>query len=70
MKPKEKAIELVDNYLASIIINIKQNIEVCVIDASKQCSLIGISEIIEELGDEFPRAIEYWKEVRKEIIKL
>jgi len=60
MIAKEKAKELVDKF---------SWID-CSSDA-KQCALICVDEMLEELGEEYlPRAYKYWQEVKQEIEKL
>ena len=70
MKPKEKAEKLVAKHLASIVFNIKQDIKASVMEVSKKSALITIDEIIEELGEDFFKALRYWREVREEVLKL
>ena len=64
MTPKEKAKELTDKY------TMYQNgygYEYKV----KQCALIAVDEILGYLeSDGFPLEIEYWQEVKKEIINI
>ena len=67
MKPKEKAISLVDSYR---IILMNEDTEcgeeiLCTVIA-KKCALIAVDEIIHEVYDD----IEWWKEVKHEIEKL
>lgn len=79
MTPKEKAIQLVDKYLSSIIFNIKQNLEVSVIEVAKKCATIAVDEIIkakqedssfcDEQG-EFHDFNDFWTSVIEEIEKL
>jgi len=71
MTPKEKAESLVDNYLGTIIFNIKQDMEADCINAAKQCSIILVDEITEfgnGLGLREPMM--YWNSVKQEINKL
>ena len=79
MTPKEKAINLADKFMLRIVFNIKQNIEVSVIESAKQCALIAVEEILnsnpsyEDYGGNGWIIIdnsEYWKEVKEEINKL
>jgi hypothetical protein len=58
MKPKEKAVDLVNKYLQ--IYDGKVNI-------SKLCALIAVDEILEECRLERDW---YWEEVKQEIEKL
>ena len=70
MTPKEKALELVDRQMMSIIINIKQDIEACVINAAKQCALICVDEILSQFNWKPSAGLSYWQEVKSEIHKL
>lgn len=69
MKPKEKAIELVNKYLQIYDGRVKQ---------AKQCGLIAVDEIM-QIVDGYEDAIsisqqsdelEYWQQVKQEIEKL
>ena len=67
MKAKEKAESLVDKYR---IVLMNEDTEcgneiLCTV-ISKQCALIAVDEIINEVYDD----IEWWKEVKQEIEKL
>lgn len=62
MTPKEKAVELVDNYLAV------QFGDFPTTDA-KKCSLIAVEEIL-NLDYFSVEGREYWTEVKQEIINL
>jgi hypothetical protein len=72
MTPKEKTIELVDKFMLH---NSYQSI---VWYNAKQCALIAVDEILNELDDirNFTgsklslRMIKYWQEVKQEIEKL
>jgi hypothetical protein len=71
MTPKEKAESLVDNYLGTIIFNIKQDMKADCINAAKQCAIILVDEITEfgnSLGLREPMM--YWNNVKQEINKL
>lgn len=70
MTPKEKALKLVDHYLQIIIFSINQNIEVDTIKVAKKCSLKCIEEIIEDRSLRGQINFTYWKEVKKEVLKL
>jgi hypothetical protein len=83
MTPKEKAIELKHKMYAKILdYNLdytdSNNIEELNIfdDKAKQCALIAVDEIlIIQQGyagnrDEFKTYLNYWQEVKQEIIKL
>ena len=70
MTPKEKANNLIEKHLASIILNIKQNISVTVLNAAKKSALISIDEVIEDRSIRGQINFTYWKEVIKELKKL
>ena len=70
MEAKEKANELIEKHLASIIFNIKQNISVTVLSAAKKSALITVDEVIEDRSLRGQINFTYWKEVKKEINKL
>ncbi len=57
MTPKEKAKELVDEYLKILNSHFKNE--------AKQCALIAVDEIIENTFCKFKT--KYWEEVRQEI---
>ena len=61
MKAKAKAIELVNRFLQVYDGRVPQ---------AKQCALICVDEMLEELGEELKLAYKYWKEVKQEINKL
>lgn len=70
MTPKEKAIELILVYY-----NLGKHLYVP-ISYAKQCALIAVDEIIENLVElsngefTFIHNVEYWQEVKQEIEKL
>ena len=72
MKPKDKAIELVDRMFDVDLKDEEQQTSMKYSHA-KQCALIAVDEIInlydaeEKMGEAF---IEYWQEVKQEIEKL
>jgi hypothetical protein len=78
MKPKDKAISLVDSYR---IILMNEDTEcgeeiLCTVIA-KQCALIAVDELIEHLqpasdfgGEINIYTVEYWQEVKQEILAL
>lgn len=76
MIPKEKAEKLVDKFMIIIIFNIKQNIEVSIIESAKESALIAVDEILNEYPSQCPKdsyEMErhlYWQEVKQEIKKL
>jgi len=80
MEAKEKALQLVDKYLGTIIFNIQESIDASILPAAKQCALICVDETIITLkglhiGDKICKEnvldeIEYLKEVKQEIEKL
>ena len=81
MTPKEKAEALIKSFnKVKIFIDIEPcsieiNIENVDCDANKQCALIAVDEIIEELsenadGEVKSMRIIYWQKVKQEINKL
>jgi len=69
MTPKEKAIELVDKMFIEMS-NFSITDEVLE-EVAKQCALIAVDEIIEELIEtDFANRFSYWQEVKQEIINL
>ncbi len=74
MTPKEKAKELVDKFIDKTFY-IRDNYNSSeVFDATKECALIAVDEIIEaiKIADviTFMYVIDYYKEVKQEIEKL
>jgi hypothetical protein len=64
MIAKEKAEELVTKFILSTPIT-------CHINVAKQCALIAVDEMIEELiVTDFANRFPYWQEVKQEIQKL
>jgi hypothetical protein len=73
MTPKEKAIELVDNYDETLTYLESKN-------KAKQCALIAVDLLIEctpsmniyppNFQSKHPRVKEYWKDVKNEIDRL
>jgi len=85
MTPKEKARELVNQFLEKIPFadtNVYKDWKKEMNDKAKQCALIAVDEILENvnyffselekdgLPNKFDDEIEYWQEVKKEINKL
>ena len=73
MTPKEKAEELVNKFMN--IKNVKlSDYSVIYLPTAKQCALIAVSEILDELGqiDDGQTYIPYiyWEQVKEEIEKL
>ena len=68
MTPKEKAKELVNKYFSEMQFSEFVND----LDASKQCTLIAVDEIIKALDYLFgtTKEVTYWREVKQEIEKL
>ncbi len=62
MTPKEKAEELVDKFnLPSGLMSIER----------KQCALIAIDEVIDNIEDDYMHyELDWWQEVKQEINKL
>jgi len=67
MTPKEKAQELFDKYWTLIAYKIEGSVGRLVI---KQCALISVDEIIDNIVDDDKQVLNYWVEVKKEIEKL
>jgi len=63
MTPKEKAKELVDNFLPHSTGNSN-------INEAKQCALIAVDEIIDLVKHIDVDSEDYWQEVKQEIINL
>ena len=62
MKPKDKAIELVNKYLQVYDGKVKE---------AKQCALIAVDEILKITWvDKFLITEDYWQEVNEEIINI
>jgi hypothetical protein len=70
MIPKEKAKQLV-NRLVKLTYSVNKFNYITELehDAAKQCALICVNEILNELG-EFISAYNYWQDVEQEINKL
>jgi len=76
-KPKEKAEELVNNYRVILMqTDTDAGQEILCTSIAKQCALIAVDEIIEnlvDLSDEeftFIYDVEYWQQVKTEINNL
>tara|TARA_R110000782_G_scaffold44876_1_gene100084 strand:+ start:119 stop:337 length:219 start_codon:yes stop_codon:yes gene_type:complete len=72
MTPREKALELVNNFYLNGIQDEEYSMEY---DDGKKCALICVDEMIKELTEEISPSIHgfrhnYWKEVKQEINKL
>jgi hypothetical protein len=72
MTPKAKAVELFNDYYSYLKANLMYDEES--MQDAKQCALIAVDEIIEELlecGEVWMKSrIIYWQEVKQEIEKL
>jgi hypothetical protein len=69
MKPKEKAEELIDKFENYSFMDIDKKISS--FNSAKQCALIAVDEMIEELiVTDFANRFPYWQEVKQEIEKL
>ena len=72
--PKEKAEQLVDESMQTVIFNIKQNINVSTINVSKEVALLCVSkqlELLRYLGSVTPNELHDWLIKQKvEIQKL
>jgi hypothetical protein len=69
MTPKEKALELVNEYLE----NIEDRTGTFLLSnySAKQCALIAVNEIIKNEQKYYGnREVTYWEEVKQEINKL
>ena len=71
MSPKEKAIELTNKFVTA---NIEEVGELAAAIVSKECAIIAVNEIIDAIDwheYETPnKELNYWLDVRKEIINL
>jgi len=66
MTPKDKAIELVDKFIGSMIrLEDKDWLE-----SAKQCALIAVDEIFEYAKYDYDFNESWWQEVKTEIEKL
>ena len=75
MKPIDKAIELVDKSMSTIIFQIKQNIEADTIQASKSLAINTVDEMLILINKlrlyiHYDYELNYWDNVKKEIEKL
>jgi hypothetical protein len=69
MKPKEKALQLIDKFENYSFMDIDKKISS--FNSAKQCALIAVDEMIEELiVTDFANRFPYWQEVKEEIEKL
>ena len=69
MTPKEKAEELVDNFIDKMF-HLRDGYNASeVFDAAKQCALIAVNLLMEEAyrQHDYEGFIAYWKEVKQEI---
>jgi hypothetical protein len=69
MTPKEKAEELVDNFIDKMF-HLRDGYNASeVFDAAKQCALIAVNLLMEEAyrQHDYEGFISYWKEVKQEI---
>ena len=75
MTPKEKSAELISKYQFQLYDNLpslqSDIFKLAMRKSAKQCALIGVDQIIAELDSErvFER-LDFWNEVKQEIIKL
>lgn len=71
MSPKEKAIELTNKFVTA---NIEEVGELAAAIVSKECAIIAVNEIVDAIDwheYETPnKELNYWLDVRKEIINL
>lgn len=77
MKPKERALELVNKFAIYLRANLMYDEDAD--EDAKQCALIAVDEIIEQcefdviydvLNQRYMDKLNYWDEVRQEIEKL
>ena len=72
MTPKEKAKELVDRYWIYLRAGLMYDDEAK--EDAKQCALIAVDEHFKGMSLTFgcinDRSLKFWKEVKKEIVKL
>jgi hypothetical protein len=66
MSPKEKAIELTNKFVTA---NIEEVGELAAAIVSKECAIIAVDEIINQLEDNSVGS-DYWYDVKQEIEKL
>ena len=62
MTPKEKAEQLLNRFYFDTTLN--------ELEASKECALIAVDEIIEILSKDINPIVNYWFEVKREIENL
>jgi hypothetical protein len=68
MTPKEKAKELFDKMY--MVDDPMGNYPMC-FDTAKQCALIAIDEVIDNIEDDYMHyELDWWQEVKQEINKL
>ena len=67
MKAKEKALELIEKMFSNMPKYLQGKIGS---ETAKQCALICVDEVLEELGEELELAYNYWTEVKQEVNKL
>ena len=65
MTPKQKALELYNNY-DQLLRDFTRGVSIK--EAAKQCALITCNEVLGYMGAD--RGVEFWLEVKKEIEKL
>ena len=70
MKAKDKAIELCGKFFKPSVFKYEEKQYLVDEENAKQCALICVDEMLEELGEELKLAYKYWKEVKEEINKL
>ena len=64
MKAKEKALELIEKMFSNMPKYLQGKIGS---ETAKQCALICVDEVLEELGEELELAYNYWTEVKQDL---
>lgn len=70
MTQKEKAKELVDKMLESLYDNGSLSFKRILYDKAKQCALIAVDEVLDNLEDHTGKDIKFYNQVKNEIEKL
>ena len=70
MTPKEKAKELVDKMLESLYDNGSLSFKRILYDKAKQCAIIAVDEVLDNLEDHTGKDIKFYNQVKQKIEKL
>ena len=76
MTPKEKAESLIDRFIPNIRIwNDEKKVWEDCIESAKRCALIAVDELLDDdvydMSEQpFEKRIEYWQEVKQELLKI